>query len=47
MKLRLLLMGCIISAIGSILLATRGLAADFAGLLGVGIVLLVLGLLWK
>jgi hypothetical protein len=47
MKLRLLLMGCIISAIGSILLAARGFAVDFAGLLGVGIVLLFLGLLWK
>jgi len=47
MKLRLLLMGCIISAIGAILLATRGFATDFVGLLAVGLVLLVLGILWK
>jgi len=47
MKLRLLLMGCIISAIGAILLATRGFATDFIGFLAVGIVLLVLGTLWK
>jgi len=47
MKLRLLLMGCTISAIGAILLAERGFSADFVGLLAVGIVLLVVGLLWK
>jgi hypothetical protein len=47
MKLRLLLMGCTISAIEVILLATRGLAASFAGLPGAGRVSLVLGLLWK
>jgi hypothetical protein len=47
MKLRLLLMGFIISAIGAILLATRGFATDFVGFLAVGIGLLVLGTLWK
>jgi hypothetical protein len=47
MKLRFLLMGCIISAIGAILIATRGFSADFVGLLAVGVVLLVVGLLWK
>ncbi len=47
MKLRLLLMGCIITAIGVILLAARGFATSFVGLSLVGIVLLVLGLLWK
>jgi UPF0716 family protein affecting phage T7 exclusion len=40
-------MGCIISAIGSILLATRGFSTDFIGLLSVGLVLLVVGILWK
>jgi UPF0716 family protein affecting phage T7 exclusion len=46
MKLRLLLMGCIISAIGAILLVARGFATGFIGLSLVGTVL-VLGLLWK
>ena len=47
MKLRFLLMGCIISALGVILLAARGFSEDYVGLLAVGIVLLVVGLLWK
>jgi hypothetical protein len=47
MKLRFLLMGCIISAIDAILLIARGFSSGFFGLLLVGIVLLVLGLLWK
>jgi hypothetical protein len=47
MKLRFLLRGCIISAIGSILLATRRFSLDFVGLLAVGVVLLVVGLLWR
>ena len=46
MKLRLILMGCIISFMGAILLAVRGFATDFVGLLSVTLVLLVLGLLW-
>ena len=47
MKLRFFLMGCIISALGAILLAARGFSEDYVGLLAVGIVLLVVGLLWK
>lgn len=47
MKMRLLLMGGIILILGIALLATRGLATSFLGLLVVGVVLLVLGLLWK
>jgi len=40
-------MGCIISAIGAILLATRGFSGDFVGLLSVGLLLLVVGMIWK
>jgi hypothetical protein len=47
MKLRLLLMGYIISAMGAILLAARGLEVSFARLPGIGKVSLVLGLLWN
>ena len=47
MKLRLLLMGSIISVLGAGLLTARGLDTAYFGLLGVGVVLLILGLLWK
>jgi hypothetical protein len=47
MKLRFLLMGCIISAIGAVLLATRSFSEDLVGVLAVGPVLLVVGLLWR
>jgi hypothetical protein len=47
MKLRFLIMGCIISALGAIFVATRGYSEGPVGLLAVGIVLLVLGILWK
>jgi glucose uptake protein GlcU len=47
MKLRFLLMGCIISAIGSILLVTRGFSSDLVGVLVVGIILFVVGVVWK
>jgi glucose uptake protein GlcU len=47
MKLRLLLMGCIISALGGVLLIARGFSLNYVGLLIVGIVLLVVGLPWK
>ena len=40
-------MGCVISALGAIFLATRGYSGGLAGLLAVGIVLLVLGIFWK
>jgi hypothetical protein len=47
MKLRFLLMGCIISALGVVLLAARGFTQDYVGLLALGMVLLVVGLLWR
>ena len=47
MKLRFLIMGCIISALSAIFLAARGYSEALVGLLAVGIVLLVLGILWK
>jgi hypothetical protein len=47
MKLRFLIMGCAISALGGILLVARGFSTPLAGLVLVGIVLLVVGLLWR
>jgi glucose uptake protein GlcU len=47
MKLRLIVMGCIISVLGGILLIRRGYSPALVGLLVVGIALLVVGLLWK
>jgi C4-dicarboxylate transporter len=47
MKLRLILMGCIISVLGGALLIVRGYSPAFVGLLVVGIVFLVVGILWK
>ena len=47
MKLRLLLMGVILSVLGAALMAARGVQAAYGGLVLVGLVLLVLGVLWK
>jgi hypothetical protein len=47
MKIRLIAMGCILSALSGVLIVVRGFQAPFLGLLAVGIVLLVVGLLWK
>lgn len=47
MKLRLLVMGGVISFLGVALMASRGVKAEYGGLLGVGVVFLVLGLVWK
>lgn len=47
MKLRFLLMGVIISGIGGVLISTRGFDALYEGFLGVGVILFILGLLWK
>jgi len=47
MKLRLILIGCIISALGVILLIKNGYSEVLIGLLVVGVILLVSGLLWK
>jgi hypothetical protein len=47
MKLRFLAMGSIISILSLALLASRGIEISYVGLLGVGILLFVVGLLWK
>ena len=47
LRLRLLLMGGILSTIGAILLVTRGLSTTFTGLLVIGILLFVVGFLRK
>ncbi len=47
MRLRFLAMGSIASLLGAALLASRGLEATYAGLLIVGVALLVIGLIWK
>lgn len=47
MKIRLILMGCIISALSGVLLATRGSSTPLVGLLAIGILVLVTGLVWR
>lgn len=47
MKLRLLLVGCTISALSAIVIGARGVSTAIVGLLLVGLVLLVIGLLLK
>jgi hypothetical protein len=47
MKLRLILMGCILTALGAILLVVRGFSAVFVGIIVVGIVLGAVGVVWK
>jgi hypothetical protein len=47
MKLRLILMGCILIVIGVILLIVRGYSAPLIGLPVIGIILAVVGVLWK
>jgi len=47
MKLRFILMGCILSVMGVGLIAGRGFSDVLAGVLVVGIALLVLGLLYR
>jgi len=47
MKLRFLIMGCVISALCAGLLIARGFATDLAALTVVGLVLLGLGLVWR
>jgi hypothetical protein len=47
MKIRLIAMGCILSALSGILIVIKGFETAFLGLLAVGIVVLVVGLLWK
>ncbi len=47
MKIRLIVMGCILSALSGVLIVVKGFETAFLGLLAIGIVLLVVGLLWK
>jgi hypothetical protein len=47
MKIRLLLMGVVISALSAILMAARGYSGSLAGLLALGLVVLVIGVFWK
>jgi membrane-bound ClpP family serine protease len=47
MKLRLILMGCILTVIGAILLVRNGFSTPLVGILVVGIVLAVVGLVWN
>jgi hypothetical protein len=46
-KWRLILMGCVISALGAILLYRRGISPELLGVLAAGISLLAVGLLWR
>jgi hypothetical protein len=47
MKLRLILMGCILIMIGVILLIVRGYSVPLIGLPVIGIVLAAVGVAWK
>jgi hypothetical protein len=47
MKLRLILMGCILTVIGVILLVLNGFSAPLVGILIIGIILAVVGIVWK
>lgn len=47
MKLRLILMGCILMALGAILLVRNGFSAPLAAIPIVGIVLLAVGIVLK
>ena len=47
MRLRLVLMGAILSLLGVGLLAKRGYATEYVGLLGAGVILLVAGMAWR
>jgi membrane-bound ClpP family serine protease len=47
MKIRLILMGCILTVLGIILLVARCYSLPFVGIIGVGIVLASVGVVWK
>lgn len=47
LKLRLILAGCIVSALGAILFLARGHSPALLGVLVVGLALLAVGLLWR
>lgn len=46
-KLRFLIAGCILTVLGAIFLILKGFSAGLVGILVVGIVLLVVGVVWK
>jgi hypothetical protein len=47
MKLRLILMGCILTVLSIIFMIVRGYSEPLIGLLIVGIILTVVGFAWK
>jgi hypothetical protein len=47
MKLRLILMGCILAAIGIILLIVRSYSVPIVGMIVVGLVLAAVSVVWK
>ena len=47
MKLRLILMGCILTVIGVILLIRNGFSTPLVGILVLGIVLAIVGIVWN
>jgi UPF0716 family protein affecting phage T7 exclusion len=47
MKLRLILMSCILTVIGAILLVRNGFSTPLVGLLIVGIVIAGVGIVWN
>ena len=47
MKLRLILMGCILTALGVILIIVKGFSTPLVGLLALGILLALIGIVWK
>ena len=47
MKIRLILMGCVLTVLGIILLVARSYSVAFVGIIAVGIVLASVGVVWK
>ena len=47
MRIRLILMGCILTVLGIILLVARSYSVAFVGIIAVGIVLASVGVVWK
>ena len=47
LKLRFILAGCIVSIIGVVLLIIHGFSFIYIGLIIAGIIILVIGLIWK
>lgn len=47
MKIRLILMGCVLTVLGIILLVARSYSVAFVGIIAVVIVLASVGVVWK